>query len=165
MKNKIVLYLLLFSVLIILFMYVNQKRIYEKQETIIENLTEKNTSLEKIKDSLDNQISDLQYFTFLGNENAMTYYENQGFEANAIQNVVFENIYAQNTLKEGHPLIPFVGMEGVMKINKVKFLNHRWVIADFTDGRYWGEMILEYDLDKNKDLTLKTLSSLLYPFN
>ena len=54
-------------------------------------------------------------------------------------------------------------MNGKMKINKIKFLNHKWIIADFTDGRYWGEMILEYYVTKANKIELTQLSSLLYP--
>jgi hypothetical protein len=36
---------------------------------------------------------------------------------------------------------PYVGQDqiGANKfiINKVKVLNHRWIIADFSDGEYW----------------------------
>lgn len=165
MKNKIILYLFIFSVLMLLFMYMNQKRIYENQEAKITELKEKNAFLEAENKDLSDQNFDLNYFTLLGNDNAMTYFENYGLEAQFMQEMVTEQIYNQNNVEGDHPLVPYVGMEGKMRINKVRFLNHRWVIADFTDGRYWGEMLLEYNLDENNDLTLKTLSSLLYPTN
>ena len=107
---------------------------------------------------------DLNYSTFRGNDNAMTYYENQGYDPKNIETLVTEQIYAQNTESEGNPLIPYKGIESTMKINKLRFLNHRWVLADFTYGRYWGELIIQYDLDENKNLTLNTVESVLYPF-
>jgi hypothetical protein len=54
-------------------------------------------------------------------------------------------------------------MNGDMKINKVKFLNHKWIQADFTDGKFWGEMILEYYFNEKNELELKSLASFLYP--
>ena len=30
-----------------------------------------------------------------------------------------------------------------MMINGVKMLNHKWAIADFTDGKYWGQILLK----------------------
>ena len=35
-------------------------------------------------------------------------------------------------------------------INKVKILNHKWIIADFSNGSRWGEMWIEYYFNKNK---------------
>lgn len=165
MKNKIILYLFIFSVLMLLFMYMNQKRIYENQEAKITELKEKVAFCEDENQALNQQNFDLNYFTLLGNDNAMTYFENYGLEADFMQEMVTEQIYNQNNVEGDNPLVPYVGMEGKMRINKVRFLNHRWVIADFTDGRHWGEMLLEYDLDENNDLTLRTLSSLLYAGN
>ncbi len=165
MKNKIILYLFIFSVLMLLFMYMNQKRIYEDQEARIATLNEKVTFYKGLNDVLTEENFDLNYFTLMGNDNAMTYFENFGLEAQFMQDMVTEQIYNQNNVEGDNPLVPYVGMEGSMKINKVRFLNHRWVIADFTDGSYWGEMLLEYNLDENDDLTLRTLSSLLYPVN
>ena len=49
-----------------------------------------------------------------------------------------------------------------MKINKVKFLNHRWIVADFTDGTYWGEMVLEYYINEDDSIDLNVIGSLLY---
>ena len=165
MKNKIILYLFIFSVLMLLFMYMNQKRIYEDQESKINDLKESVDFYKGLNESLTNDNFDLNYFTLLGNDNAMTYFENYGLEADFMQQMVSEQIYAQQRVEGDNPLIPYVGMEGKMKINKIRFLNHRWVIADFTDGRYWGEMILEYNLDEDEDLTLKTIASLLYSGN
>ncbi|WP_339610637.1 hypothetical protein [uncultured Planktosalinus sp.] len=163
MKNKIVLYLFIFSVLMLLFMYMNQKRIYEDQETKINQLTEKSLALESELDSLKNVNFDLNYFTLLGNDNAMTYFENFGLEAGFMEQLVSEHLYAQNQGSEDNPLVPYTGTDGSMKINKVRFLNHRWIIADFTDGTNWGELILEYELDENQDLTLRTIASMVYP--
>lgn len=163
MKNKIILYLFIFSVLMLLFMYMNQKRIYEDQEARINDLKEKVDFYKGLNEVLTEENFDLNYFTLMGNDNAMSYFERFGLEADFMQDMVTEQIYNQNNVEGDHPLVPYVGMEGKMKINKVRFLNHRWVITDFTDGRYWGEMLLEYDLDENNDLTLRTLSSLLYP--
>jgi hypothetical protein len=41
---------------------------------------------------------------------------------------------------------PYVGQDKIGEnkfiINKVKILNHRWIIADFSDGNIWGEVFL-----------------------
>ena len=141
----------------------NQKNIFEKQESKIEFLRAK---VEKEEDSvvlLNDKIADLNYFTLQGNENAMTYLEDLGYNAAELETFISNQIYDQNAQKGNNPLVPFEGMSGDMKINKLKFLNHKWILADFTDGNYWGEMILEYSVNDNKELTLNTIASLIYP--
>jgi len=143
----------------------NEKAIYKAQESNINSLTEK---LEKANDSilsLNNEIADLNYFALQGNDNAMTYLENLGYDAKEVEKLISNSIYEQNITKGGNPLVPFEGINGIMKVNKLKFLNHKWILADFTDGKYWGEMILEYSFNDENELQLNTISSLLYPAN
>ena len=66
-------------------------------------------------------------------------------------------------MKGNNPLVPFDGMNGDMKINRLKFLNHKWILAEFTDGKFWGEMILEYSFNENRELKFNTVASFLYP--
>lgn len=163
MKRQLFLYLFLFALLLLIFQYMNEKSIFEAQETKIENLRAK---AEKEKDSisvLNDKIGDLNYFTLQGNENAMAYLESFGYDAAEIESLVSDQIYDQNLVKGNNPLVPFEGMNGDMKINKLKFLNHKWIQADFTDGTYWGEMILDYSIDKEKGLVLNVIASLIYP--
>lgn len=163
MWNKIFIYLFLFTLLFVIFQYMNEKSIYEAQENKIARLesevNERNDSIKQLR----TEIHDLDYFTLLGNENAMTYLEQRGLEADAVKEAVSNKIYDANLVKGNNPLVPYEGMEGPMKINKLKFLNHKWILADFTDGKFWGEMILEYDFNNEGQLELKNIASLLYP--
>ena len=156
-------YLFFFAVLLILFQYMNEKSIFESQENKIQSLTakfEKSTdSLAKLKD----QLAEVNYFTLQGNDNAMTYLENLGLEAEEVERTISEMIIEKNLQKGGNPLIPVEGMYGEMRVNKIKFLNHRWILADFSDGKYWGEMILEYFYNDKLELELTPISSVLYP--
>lgn len=163
MKRQIFLYLFLFAVLLLIFQYMNEKSIFGAQEATIKTLR---TKVEKSTDSiskLNERISDLNYFTLQGNENAMTYLESFGYRSSDIEAHVSDYIYDQNALRGTNPLIPFEGINGEMKINKLRFLNHKWILADFTDGTYWGEMILEFTVKENQELELKTIASLIYP--
>lgn len=162
MKKSIFMYLFFFAMLLVLFMYFNQKRIYADQQIKIERLESEMGILKDQVDTLQVQNTSLNYFTLLGNDNAMTYFENLGYEAADIENYVRESIYAYNGQVESNPLIPYEGMEGSMRINRLKFLNHRWLVADFTDGKYWGEMVLEYFIEDDKQISFNTLGSLLY---
>ncbi len=163
MKSKIFIYLFFFAVLLILFQYMNEKSIFESQENRISILTKKKVEADSLNNLLEDRIADLNYFTLLGNDNAMTYLENLGMEADSVQTMVSEAIYEKNLIKGGNPLIPVEGMYGEMRINKLKFLNHRWILADFSDGSYWGEMIIEYFFDEKMQLDLTVISSVLYP--
>lgn len=163
MRRQIFLYLFLFVLLLLIFQYMNEKTIYEAQDLKIQNLSEKlNKSTDSIS-KLNERIGDLNYFTLQGNDNAMTYLENLGYESEELEKYIFEKVYEQNLQEGNNPLVPFEGINGEMKINKLKFLNHKWILADFTDGNYWGEMILEYNITENGDIDFKTISSLIYP--
>ncbi|OAB78141.1 hypothetical protein ULVI_11710 [Cochleicola gelatinilyticus] len=157
-------YLFLFAALFIIYQYMNEKTIFESQEKKIESLTKRAERSEAAADSLQMVADDLNYFTLQGNDNAMTYLENSGYEAKAVEALAHNAIYDQNVREEGNPLVPFVGLNGKpMRVNKVRFLNHKWLLADFTDGQYWGEMILEYSFNETNELQFRTLGSLLYP--
>jgi hypothetical protein len=163
MKGKIFMYLFFFAVLFILFQYMNEKTIFESQENKINSLTEKVTKSDSVNDVLTDRVAELNYFTLLGNENAMTYLENLGMEAEMAQGLVTEAIYESNFGDAQNPLVPIESQDGKMRINKVKFLNHRWILADFTDGTYWGEVLIEYFFDENNQLLLTPIGSTLYP--
>jgi len=163
-------YISLFALLFILFQYMNEKKIFEKQENKISSQRSKiNNYKEELKvlndsvEKLSNELLDLNYFTLQGNENAMSYIESLGLNSQKVETQVAEYIYDQNLKKGNNPLVPFDGIKGAMKINKLKFLNHKWILADFTDGRYWGEMILEYFVTKEGKIEFNQVSSLMYP--
>ncbi len=170
MKRSIFMYLFFFAILFVIFQYMNEKKIFEKKESKIESQRGKIDMLEKslkiVTDSvevLSGMVTDLDYFALQGNENAMSYFESLGFEADDIEELVSEHIYEENLRSGDNPIIPFDGINGTMKINKLKFLNHKWIVADFTDGKYWGEMVIEYYITTTKEIELTSVASLLYP--
>ncbi len=170
MKRSLFMYLFFFAILFVIFQYMNEKKIFEKQSSKIESQKSKITllksELKRATDSIENlsnSVSDLNYFTLQGNENAMSYFESFGYEPDAIENMVSEFIYEENLMSGDNPIIPFDGIDGTMKINKLKFLNHKWIQADFTDGKYWGEMIMEYYITETKKIEVNSVVSLLYP--
>ena len=163
MKKSIFMYLFFFALLFVIFQYMNEKKIFEMQESKINSMTDKMTKLNDSILKLNDRLIDLNYFTLQGNENAMTYLESFGYNSQDIEELVTNQIYDQNLTEGNNPLVPFEGLEGSMKINKLKFLNHKWILADFTDGISWGEMLLEYNIDENQSLNILTIASLLYP--
>lgn len=166
MKRAIFMYLFFFAMLFVIFQYMNEKKIFGKQENKIESQRNKINKLKDqvkvITDSLES-LSNVDYFSLQGNENAISYIESLGFEALEIETFVSDYIYDLNLKKGNNQLVPYEGINGDMKINKLKFLNHKWILADYTDGRYWGEMVLEYYVTKSREIELKQISSLMYP--
>lgn len=163
MKNKIFMYLFFFALLFVIFQYMNQKAIFESQNSDIQSLSEKLTKAEDSIITLNSRVADLNYFALQGNENAMDYLDKFGYDALEVENFVRDAIYDQNLIKGGNPLVPLEGMNGAMLVNKVKFLNHKWLMADFTDGKYWGEMLLSFGFNEENELEFNTLGSVLYP--
>jgi hypothetical protein len=163
LKNRIFMYLFFFALLFVIFQYMNEKTIFESQEKKITSLTEKKMiGLDSIA-GLNDRIVDLNYFTLQGNESAMIYFEKLGLDPLKVEQQVSDVIYDRISENGGNSLIPFAGTNGTMKINKLKFLNHRWLIADFSDGSSWGEMIVEYFFDDKMELQFSVIGSVLYP--
>ncbi|WP_338358922.1 hydrolase [Yeosuana marina] len=166
MKQRIFIYLFIFSVLIILFQYVNSKRLFEVQNNQLETYKVK---LETYKDSittLQDDILNLSHFNLERNEDAISYFENKGYNISELIPYIKDELYKTNEVKGEHPLIPYAASDGrKMMINTVKLLNHKWIIADFSDGIFWGELFLTYELTKTNDVTFKVVESFLYPTN
>ncbi len=163
MKKSLFMYLFFFAVLYILFQYMNEKTIFESQEKSINGLTKK---LEKANDSLvvlQNSVSESDYFRLIGNDNAMTYLERYDLDPVKVKQMITDEIYDKNGLEGGNPLVEFKGDRGPMRINKIKFLNHRWILADFSDGQRWGEVIIEYFFDEKNELDIYPIKTVLYP--
>lgn len=165
MRSKIFIYLFIFTLMFTIFIYVNDKKILDSRDEQIENFELKLKNAESVIEELQNSNNELAYFSLSKNEEALTYFENQGINAADLERVLIDEIIGRNRANEGNDLIPFEGMDGVMRINKVKVLNHKWIIADFTDGKYWGEIFIVYDIDENRNLILNTEKSFLYPVN
>lgn len=165
MRNKIFLYLFIFAALFILFQFMNSKKAKESYDTKIENLNTRITAKEATIDSLISVNLDLTYFSLDSNEDAASYFEEMGYDANKLALTISDQIISQNKAGKDNPIIPFVGMEGNMTINKVRLLNHKWIIADFTDGVYWGELFIIYEVKEGGVIDFEVEKSFLYPRN
>jgi hypothetical protein len=155
-------YLFLFAALWVVFQYVNNVKVYENQEKRIGTLEAKLTKAETIADSLSSRMSDAEYFTIKGNENAYTYFENDGLDLDVLVPKIKDGVYAKTTLA-GNDLIPFEGTARAFQINNVQLLNHRWLIADFSDGNRWGEIFVQYYINEDGAMDYETIGSLIYP--
>lgn len=158
-------YLFIFSALLIIFQYVNSKNIIDIYEKDIDGFKTEIAEQEKTIESLEEQNFELNYFNIDRNDNALDYFVAQGYDTDQLINAIREGLYDMNDYDgEEHPIVPFVSMtDSKLLINKVRILNHRWIVANFTDGEYWGEIFVTYEIDEKNDLKYKLVEYFIYP--
>ena len=105
--------------------------------------------------------SDLKYFDIQENRQAQDYFFEMGID-NPTE-LITSAILETNTVKGQHPLIRFSPKNNRFQTNKIKILNHKWVICDFSDGVLWGELLLRYHINDDKKVEFIVLDDLLYP--
>ena len=47
-------------------------------------------------------------------------------------------------------------------INTIKVLNHKWLIADFSDGTNWGELFVAFNIDQSGKINFELKEHFLY---
>lgn len=134
----------------------DEKKIVEKEEKL---------SIETLQDSirkLSEELSDARYFDIQYNEDSQYFFYENGIEDS--EEFVLQQLMATNITKdENHPLISYRPRRNAkFQINKIKLLNHRWVICDFSDGLDWGELLLKITLNDDKTLSFEVLDQTLY---
>lgn len=165
MKGKIFMYLFLFSLLLVIFQYVNSKRILENYEK------KANTAQEVVKaykDSimaLEDENLELLYFNVENNDDALSYFEDSGYDTRELIPFIKDELRKLNVYEgDDHPIIPYASMtDAKIMINKVKLLNHKWIIADFSDGKFWGELFLTYEITEEQELKFRLVEYFMYP--
>lgn len=164
MKKSFLLYLFILVLLMNVFTYmflskeldfVQQKLVNSEKRIKADN--EKNTAL----------LADANYFSLAKNENAQNYFNpdtaTKTIQIEKLIPFVTEKLMDLNSNPKGNP---FIGQDQIgpnkFIINKVRILNHRWIIADFSDGEYWGEVLLKYFINDDETVSFETIQSLLY---
>ncbi len=164
MKSRIFMYLFIFTLLLVLFQFMNSKSIIEDYDSKLTNLETKNAIYKDSITALKDQNFELSRFTLEFNDDAMSYFEDQGYKISELAPFIKDELYKLNVYDgDDHPLVPYASMTGnKMMINSIRLLNHKWIITDFSDGKYWGEMLVAYEIVDNKDLKFKLLDYWLY---
>ena len=160
MKRNIYLYLFIFTALIALFLFVSGNKRLEGQSGTIEALEQQVSQLQDSLKESKLHVLDMQYFSLENNDDALAYYDHLNLKDPS--GYVADKLLETNEQKGDNPLIPYEGMENFFKINKIKVLNHRWIIADFSDGKYWGELFIRYELKDDLGVDFTLLDHLLY---
>ena len=164
MKKSLFLYLFILAVLMNIFtyMYYSKKNVFDE--------TQSKTTNSKLKDSLTSisaKLDDANYFALENNQNAQNYFDSgDGKKFIPYEKLiphVKEKLMDLNENPKGNP---YTGHDqiGAQKfiINKAKVLNHRWIIADFSDGEYWGEVLLKYFVNEDDSISFETVETVLY---
>lgn len=160
MKIKIISYLLIFVSIILLFQIVNSGRILKREEALLDYKENSIVILKSQKEILENQIEEESYFSLFGNQKAINIL---GAKYNdSIVLVIKDALYEINISDKKKLIIPYEDLGGVFLMNQVKVLNHKWIIANFSNGSIWGELLIEYVI-KEKEINFKTIDHFLYP--
>lgn len=164
MKKSLLLYLFILVLLfnVFTYMYFSKQLTFEK-----EKVTKTETKLKKDIEALNSKLTDANYFSLEKNENAQNYFNPESatktIQVEKLIPVITEKLMDFNANPKGNP---YIGQDqiGANKfiINKVKVLNHRWIIVDFSDGEYWGEALIKYFVNDDETVSFETFQSLLY---
>jgi hypothetical protein len=165
MKQSLLLYLFILSLVFTIFTYAYYSKQVQFQSLQIEKLTKK---IKANESEFSSKLQDANYFSLENNEKAQNYFYSsipeQNIEVAALIPSLKDKLLEFNDNPNGNP---FTGQEklGANKfiINKIKVINHRWIIADFSDGEYWGEVLLKYFVNSDKSYSLEVNQSILYP--
>ncbi|WP_235047045.1 DUF4315 family protein [Winogradskyella psychrotolerans] len=143
----------------------NSKNIIDKYEADIVKVKAKVAEKEQTIKTLEEQNFELSYFSIDRNEDAYNYFEALGYDTEQLIPAIVEGLYNMNDYEgEDHPMVPYVSTtDSKLLINKVRVMNHKWIVANFTDGALWGEIFLTYSIDENNDLKYKLVEYFLYP--
>ena len=118
-------------------------------------LEKKQSQLKALKDSLKvekRRFFENVYFSLDTNEEALVYFDDLDFPVTSAR--IKDALYDTNLLGEEESLVPYAQMGGKFLINKIKVLNHKWAIADFSDGTFWGELLIKYQVAADGHLLL-----------
>ena len=129
-------------------------------------LEKKQSQLKALKDSLKvekRRFFENVYFSLDTNEEALVYFDDLDFPVTSAR--IKDALYDTNLLGEEESLVPYAQMDGKFLINKIKVLNHKWAIADFSDGTFWGELLIKYQVAADGTLTFTVVEHFLYAAN
>lgn len=139
------------------YMYYSKKIKFE-QERFSSLKTKMNDTIQ----SLNNRLFDANYFTLRHNDQAQNYLEDYSIEK--LIPKIEATLMGLNDNPEGNPMVDFGKInDKKFIINKIEVLNHRWIIADFSNGELWGEVLLQYFIEEDESLNFKIIQSTLYP--
>jgi hypothetical protein len=162
--NKIYLYLFILAVLMngFTFAYFSKKNRIN-QQTFDQNYDILNDSLLLIQ----GELLDLKKFTLDGNYEAQYYFDQ--LNSNDLEGLIslkknVETILMSfNENKEGNLYTGYSVLEGEkFEMENILFLNHQWILGNFSNGIYKGQVLLKYFIDTNDEVSFEIGQTYLY---
>ena len=158
MKN-VVLYALIFSLLFNVFQFVNSTKILEAKD---QEVVKVKNHLKTVRDSVS-QLANANYFALESDENAQEYFYNSNLDYQKVAFKVKEDLMVLNENKNGNKLVPYEPIDDKpFIVNSSKILNHRWLIAEFSNGDLWGQILVKYFVSADKFTEFETVETVLY---
>ncbi|TAF07999.1 MAG: hydrolase [Flavobacteriia bacterium] len=158
MKN-VILYALIFSLLFNVFQYINSTKILEAKDKEVVKVKER---LKISRDSVAILVN-ANYFALESDQDAQEYFYSNGLDYQKTAIKVKEDLITLNENKNGNKLVPYEPIDGKpFLINTSKVLNHRWIIAEFSNGDFWGQILIKYFVSEGKPTEFETVETVLY---
>ena len=158
MKN-VILYALIFSLLFNIFQYVNSTKILDAKDKEVTKIQER---LRTSRDSVS-ALATANYFALESDEDAQEYFYTNNLDYKKVSEKVKEDLLVLNENKNGNKLIPYEPIDGkAFIVNTSKILNHRWIIAEFSNGDLWGQILVKYFVAEGKPTDFETVETVLY---
>lgn len=159
--KKAILYLFILSLLFNIFQFMNSTKILKTQEKELESAK---TRIGKVRDSLNilrEEKNDSDFFSLDYDDDAQEYFSQ--YDVTQVAAKVKEDLVTLNDDKTGNRLIPYEAIDGnKFFINKIKILNHRWIIADFYSGSVRGQILLKYFHNTDKPTDFERIDTILF---
>lgn len=135
------------------------------QEALVDQVLE----LRRERDKLNTRLTTAQLnttqtdvFTIKGNQEALNYFENTTVDVANLEAIIFDELLELNANKEGNALVPHLSDANGYRVNDIKVINHKWVLANFSDTKKWGELLMVYTIDDKNKVTFEVAKSILY---
>ena len=158
MKN-VILYALIFSLLFNVFQYINSTKILEAKDKEVVKVKDR---LKISRDSVAT-LANANYFALESDQDAQEYFYSNGLDYQKTAIKVKEDLITLNENKNGNKLVPYEPINGKpFLINTSKVLNHRWIIAEFSNGDFWGQILVKYFVSEGKPTEFETVETVLY---
>jgi hypothetical protein len=138
---------------------VNSTKILDGKETEVQKIK---AHLKSSRDSVM-QLSSVNYFALESDEDAQEYFFSNNLDYQKVATKVKEDLIVLNENKNGNRLVPYEPIDGKpFIVNTSKILNHRWLIAEFSNGDLWGQILVKYFVSADKPTDFETVETVLY---